>query len=174
MTSLNGAGGPSPDPELVIDGTRFVVGKLPAMAAFDLMEQIRRELGKVSAQLLPEGTDETRRELGKVSAQLLPKGTDETGTAGRGLIQAALSLEPAFVALVRRKLFEKVSFSNQHAPALQQLAGAEDMAFDGLEPVAVYEVLLRCLAVNFTASLRALVSRFNDVSQATSPPIPSD
>ena len=153
MVSLNGVDGPSPDPELVIDGTRFVVGKLPAMAAFDLMEQIRRELGKLSG----------------VVAQ------GETGDAVVGnVLQLVLSLEPSFVAQVRRKLFEKVSFSNQHAPAPQQLAGAEDMAFDGLEPVAVYEVLLRCLQVNFTASLRALVSRFKDVSQATSPPIPSD
>ena len=126
------------EPEVEITGTRFFIAKLPAMAAFDLMELIRHELGKSQSVALPEGAPDVL-----VS----------------GLIRMVMSLDPAFVSGVRRKLFERVSFSNQRAPTPQQLAGAEDMAFNGLEPVAVYEVLVRSLAVNFTPSLRALGSR---------------
>ena len=126
------------DTDIEIDGTRFFIAKLPAMAAFDLMETIRHELGRSQAPAAPENAPDV----------LAPS-----------LIRVVLSLDPAFVSQVRRKLFERVSFSNQRAPTPQQLAGAEDMAFDGLEPVAVYEVLVRSLAVNFTPSLRALGSR---------------
>ena len=129
------------EPEVEMMGTRFFIAKLPAMAAFDLMELIRHELGKSQSVTLPEGAPDVL-----VS----------------GLIRMVMSLDPAFVSGVRRKLFEHVSFSNQRVPTPQQLAGAEDMAFDGLEPVAVYEVLVRCLAVNFTPSLRALGSRLGD------------
>ena len=129
------------DTDIEIDGTRFFIAKLPAMAAFDLMELMRHELGKSqSGAVSNDGSD-----------AMLP-----------GLINMVMSLDPAFVSQVRRKLFERVSFSNQRAPTPQQLAGAEDMAFDGLEPVAVYEVLVRSLAVNFTPSLRALGSRLGD------------
>ncbi len=134
--------------EFEIDGTRFFIAKLPAMAAYDLMELIRHELGKSQALVMPEG------------------GEDATVS---GLLRVVLSLDPSFVKMVRRKLFERVSFANARATKPQQLAGAEDMAFDGLEPVAVYEVLVRCLAVNFTPSLRALGSRFGDVDLSSSP-----
>ena len=131
------------DTEFEIDGTRFFVAKLPAMAAFFLLEQIRHELGKSQALTIPEGAEE------------------QTITA---LLKMVLSLDPAFVRLVRLKLFEKVSFSNARVTTPQPLAGAEDTAFDGLEPVAVYEVLLRCLAVNFLGSLRGLVSKLGDAN----------
>ena len=45
------------------------------------------------------------------------------------------------------------------------------MAFEGegVEPVAVYEVLVRSLAVNFTASFGAVVSQFGDEPPSSSP-----
>ena len=78
------------------------------------------------------------------------------------------------MAQVGRKVFEKVSFANARITTPQQLAGTEDTAFDGLEPVAVYEVLLRALAVNFTASFRALVSKLPDVDLNSIQSEPSD
>ena len=128
--------------EVEIAGTRFFIAKLPAMAAFDMMEIVRHELGRSQAGALQNGEPDA----------MFP-----------GLINMVMSLDPTFVSQVRRKLFERVSFANTRASTPQQLAGAEDMAFDGLEPVAVYEVLVRCLAVNFTPSLHALGSRFNGV-----------
>ena len=153
MVSLNGLGEELTTTEFEIGGTRFFIAKLPAMAAFDLLELIRHQVGKSAALAVPEGSE------------------DESVGA---LLKMVLSLDPAFVARVRQRLFEKVSFSNERVSTPLKLAGAEDMAFDGLEPVAVYEVLLRCLAVNFTASLRAGVSKFGDAGLTSSPSAPSE
>ena len=139
--------------EFEIGRTRFFIAKLPAIAAFDLLELIRHEVGKSADLVVPEGSENKR------VATLLP---------------LMLSLDPAFVKRVRTTLFEKVSYSNDRVPTPQKLAGAEDMAFDGSEAVAVYEVLLRCLAVNFTASLRAVGSKFVDASLTSSPSAPSE
>ena len=142
MVSLNDMGEKLMADEFSIGETRFFVAKLPAMAAFDLLESIRHELSK--------SADMSLSEVGAAK------------TIG-SLIKVVLSLNPAFVARVRRKLFEKVSFSNERMVSPQALAGAEDAAFSGLEPMLVYEVLIRCLAINFTASWQYAVSKFKDV-----------
>ena len=138
---LNGIGGDLTKAEFEIGGTRFAVSKLPAMAAFDLLEAIRHELGKSQALSLPT------------------KALNEDDRSIAAFLKVVLSLDPAFVRQVRQKLFEKVAFSNTRVPTPQQLAGAEEMAFDGLEPIAIYEVLLRSAAVNFTPSLAQIHRR---------------
>ena len=153
MVSLDGLRDDLTKTEFEISGTRFFIAKLPAMAAFDLLELIRHELGRSQALKVPEGTSD-----GDVHS----------------LLKLVLSLDPAFVRLVRRELFSKVSFANARIATPQPLAGAEDTAFDTLEAVTIYEVLLRALAVNFTESLRAVVSRFGDATLASSPSEPSE
>ena len=153
MVSLNGLGEELTATEFEIGRTRFFIAKLPAIGAFDLLELLRHEVGKSADLVVPEGSENERVAT---------------------LLKLMLSLDPAFVRQVRQKLFEKVSFSNDRVPNPQKLAGAEDMAFDGSEAVAVYEVLLRCLAVNFTASLRALASRLRDAGLTSSPSAPSE
>ena len=153
MESFNGLAEELTKTEFEIGRTRFFIAKLPAIAAFDLLELIRHEVGKSADLVVPEGSENKR------VATLLP---------------LMLSLDPAFVKRVRTTLFEKVSYSNDRVPTPQKLAGAEDMAFDGSEAVAVYEVLLRCLAVNFTASLRAVGSKFKDAGLTSSPSTPSE
>ena len=157
MVSLNGIGGDLTKTEFEIGDTRFFIAKLPAMAAFDLLEAIRHELGKSQALSLPSMDALDNEDRSIVS-----------------LLKIVLSLDPAFVRKVRSALFEKVSFSNSRVPAPQQLAGAEEIAFDGLEPIAIYEVLLRSAAVNFTPSLDALVSRLRDAPLVSSPSAPSE
>ena len=156
MVTLNGIGGDLTKTEFEIGGTRFAVAKLPAMAGFDLLEAIRHELGKSQALSLP--------------TEVLKEDDRSIAT----FLKIVLSLDPAFVRQVRQKLFEKVAFSNTQVPTPQQLAGAEEMAFDGLEPIAIYEVLLRSAAVNFTSSLDALVSRLKDAPLVSSPSAPSE
>ena len=156
MVSLNGIGGDLTKTEFEIGDTRFFIAKLPAMAGFDLLEAIRHELGKSQALSLP--------------TEVLKEDDRSIAT----FLKIVLSLDPAFVRKVRSALFEKVSFSNSRVPAPQQLAGAEEIAFDGLEPIAIYEVLLRSAAVNFTPSLDALVSRLRDAPLVSSPSEPSE
>ena len=127
--------------EYQIGDARFFFAKLPALEAWDLLERIRFEFGKVSVE---------------ASSPL-----DSDGS-GASLLQTVLSLNPMFVRSVRDKLFEHVSFTNRYASDPQPLHGAEDTAFAGLEPVAVYEVLARALAVNFIESFQRLGSLLPD------------
>ena len=153
MVSLSNIGGNLTDTEFEIGGTRFFISKLPAMAGFDLLEVIRHEIGK-SGVLGKELSDTTAADTNAMWLQMV------------------LSLDPSFVAYVRKILFEKVAFSNRLAVNPLPLAGAEDMAFGGLEPVAIYEVLGRALAVNFTASLESAVSKFNGLDLDSTPSAP--
>lgn len=135
--------------EFEIGGTRFVISKLPAMPAFHLLESIRREVGRTTAS------------------------EDPNASVG-SLLQVILSLEPEFVDRVRRTLFDKVLFANEKAMTPQTLAGAEDTAFSTLEPVSVYTVLVRCLVVNFSASLRSVASILNVMGLTSSRSNPLD
>ncbi len=153
MVSLNGLGEELTATEFEIEGTRFFVGKLPAMAAFDLLEQVRHELGKSQSLAVPGGGEDT----GVLS-----------------ILKVVLSLDPVFVKRVRTTLFEKVSFANARAASPQPLAGAEDVAFHGLPVAAIYEVLARALAVNFTESWEYAVSKLRDASLDSSPSGPSE
>ena len=135
--------------EFEIGKTKFYLSKLPAMAAYALLEQIRHEIGKTGNEV-PESAD--------------PENTFP-------LVKLVLALDPKFVEGVRRELFEKVEFTDPGNPR-QKLAGAEDFAFNGLEPIAVYEVLLRSLAVNFSPSLRSVASGLGRFDLIGNPPSP--
>ena len=156
MVSLSNIGGNLTDTEFEIGGTRFFISKLSAVAGFDLLEMVRHEIGKSGV-------------LGKEIS-------DTTAAADTNAmwLQMVLSLDPSFVAYVRKILFKRVAFSNRLAVDPQSLSGSEDMAFGGLEPVAIYEVLVRALAVNFTASLESAVSKFQNVSLGSIPSAPSE
>ncbi len=132
------------EPECQIGETQFFFDKLGAMEAWRILERIRHELSRTNLG-----------EIGDVTV----------------LVRAILALDPAFIERLRRDLFEHVRFVNTKALSPQSLLGAEDMAFEGegVEPVAVYEVLVRSLAVNFTGSFGAVVSQFGDEPPSSSP-----
>ncbi len=153
MINLNGSAEHLQEAECEIGGTRFFFAKLAALDAWDLLERIRHEIGKTAAAAAPSVAD------------------DDTGMS---LLQLMLSLDPVFVRSVRDKLFERVSYANESAVTPQPLGRAEPMAFADLEPVAIYEVLARALAVNFLPSVRNLGSMLNGLSQTSIPSAPSD
>ena len=70
-----------------------------------------------------------------------------------------LSVDPVGLENVRKYLFAEITFTNANAKTAMPLAGNEGLALSGLEPVAVYEILMRALAVNFTESFSAILSR---------------
>ena len=124
-------------PEAVIGPTTFSFRKLPSMAAWRLMEEIRVAVaGRLSSMTAEDALE-----------------------PGVEIIKAVIGQPPEVVDSIRKQIFQVVYFQNGAAVTPQVLVGAEDMAFDGLEPVAVYEVLVRGLAVNFTASFAAVASR---------------
>ncbi len=152
MVSLSNISRNLTDTEFEIGGTRFFISKLSAVAGFDLLEVIRHELGKSTSLRVPMQCPRSR-------GLLAPDGPFP-GPVLRGLRSEIL--------------FERVAFSNRLAVDPQSLSGSEDMAFGGLEPVAIYEVLARALAVNFTGSWQYAVSKFQNVSLGSIPSTPSE
>lgn len=120
------------DPETTIGEVRFIFDRMGAMEGWRVLESIRTEMATTE---LPSGAD-----------------------AGESFIRMVMALSPAFIDRLRQTMFAHVRFSRS-TNTLLRLAGGEDMAFEGLEPIAIYEVLLRSLAVNFTPSWRDLASR---------------
>ena len=119
-----------------IGDTTFKINKLMVMDSLDVLEEIREGMGQ---RLL---------ELEHMSLQ-------------EAIARAVIGAPRDLVARIRDRLFEEVTFKNQSAKTHVTLAGSEEMAFENLSAVDVYEVLVRCLAVNFFDSFQELISRLN-------------
>ena len=141
--------------EFAIGETRFRIAKLAAIPAWRLLERIRAEVGRTL-----QGLDMPEAGEGKSAAMV-------------AALSAVLALPEPFVESLRVTLFKHVQYSNRHVGQLSPLDGSEDSAFDGLEPVAVYEVLVRSLAVNFSPSFRGLFALTSFGAATSSPPEPS-
>lgn len=135
--------------EFELDGVRFFIDKFSAMDGAREMERLRRMIGQARVAL-PDGAD---------------------GAAA--LIAALVHLPDIFDSGLVARHFARVRFAGQGATAPQPLAGAEDMAFAGSEPIAIYEVLARCLAVNFFESGRRLLDLVSPPPATTSRRPPS-
>ena len=121
--------------ELTIGETHFTINKLLPMDGFRVMEKIRVAVGKSIRSV-------------------------ETGdTPATAIVSVLLSLPEETIAQIKTILFGAVTFTNRNAQTPRGLARDEAMAFVGLEPIHVYEVLARCLAVNFTQSFVEITSR---------------
>ncbi len=122
--------------EFSIGEVEFKISKLPAMKGFDLMEAIRHEFSKASIDVDIDVSNPRK--------------------AGAELLKSVLGLDPAFVARVRTDMFKNVHYRGNGAQTFTVIYGTEDMAFKGLEPISIYEVLGRSLAVNFTDSFQEI------------------
>ena len=131
-------------------GTVFTIQQLLAMEGFRVWEPLRVELFE--------------------RASRMP--LTVSGNSMIALVGVLLSVSESTLDRVRSKLFEQVLFTNQNAQTPMVLAGNENMAFNGLETVHVYEVLVKCLVINFTPSLLELLSLMDRIP-STSPPPPT-
>ena len=130
--------------EITVEGadgkTVFMFDKMPALEGWDTLEDIRAN----SVQPL----------------NLVHAGGIEPA------IDALIGgLPKQFTRELRDKMFAHVRFRNHLAQTPVVLAGDEAMAFHtiGAEPIAVYNVFARALAVNFTPSLVALFDRISTI-----------
>ncbi len=137
------------EPVFTIRTTRFEIFKLLPEEAFDVWEDIRMALGKSMASVSGEGT----------SVESM-------------IVQVALGIPKETLAIVREALFKHVQFTNAAAQTPCVLASNVGMAFDGLDVIHIYEVLVRSLAVNFTESILELLSVMEGGAPGSvSPPI---
>ena len=134
------------DNEVQFGETHFDIRKLPVMEGWHTLEYIRRRVGD---KLLDIDLGDSDLGAGTYDAK-----------AVTSVFGAILSMEETDIDKVRTALFKHVKFRNESAKDWQVLEGAEDMAFQALEPGNVYEVLVRCLVVNFFGSFQALARGF--------------
>lgn len=126
------------EPEFEIGDVKFNIAKLDAFSGWQVLEAMRYEMSKNSFKdVALDGT------------------TEKT-------IQALMALDPVFVNEIRSKVFAKVEFKTKDVErGWFKIDSAEmiAMCFADLEASAIYEVLFRSLAVNFTQSLTEISSR---------------
>lgn len=137
----------------------FQIRPLSAPDQFSLLEYVRNELVRVELSpafinLFLGGFE------GLTSDELLLR-----------LITGFLSLSPRAMATIKGKLFEHVGWrsTEMNVPQYSELVGVEEMAFGQLGPGAIYEVIIRGLAVNFIVSSAETITRLG----ALIPAIPS-
>ena len=120
--------------------TRFRIQKLLPMEAYYVLEEFRVGLGPSLAKLDLKG-DESESDLSALAGVVgaIPHHTLES---------------------IRKRIFAQIFFTNNLAPKARPVHPDEGMAFRGLQPMAIYEVLIRGFAVNFIESFQGLESLF--------------
>ena len=131
-----------------IGNTHFRVHKLLPMRGFQVLEMIRSALG------------------GKLASVL----SDTDSGVATVIVGAALSLPPEAVERISAALYERVEFARPGSDYMALTPATQPMAFEDIEPVQIYELLIRCLAVNFTASWDAILSRIREIRPVESSP----
>lgn len=127
-------------------GLEFNIREIPTMKGFQMLEKIRYNLDIKNLKIDFAGlavTDNEDRQLDAVQESLM------------SLIHVIMKLDTEFVEWLRKSLFEEIDFRNKHTKQRwQNLLGNEDTAFDrtieGVNPMTVYEVLVRSFKVNFS------------------------
>ena len=117
--------------------TRFAIGKMKASKGWDVLEEIREAANQPIAD------------------------NAAIGGARDAMEAIVMALPRPFTRRLRDTMFAHVTFTNRVAVSGLPLAGAEETAFDAIdaEPVAIYEIFLRSLAVNFTPSFVELLEK---------------
>ena len=134
--------------DLSIGETRFFFRKMSAMQAFPVAEMIRHELKNIMKDLNLEESD-----------------PDSFASEIKTALQVVLGARPAFVETLRHRLFGYIDYMNAKTTR-QCLAGSEDQAFSNLKLIAVYEVLVHALKVNFWDFFEEVQSKVSDLAEA--------
>lgn len=126
--------------------TEFTIAKMPATKGWDVLEQIRENAG------------------GALNMQ-------HAGGIESAIQTLVAALPRTFARELRNTMFEYVTFRNRMAVSPMTLAGNEETAFDAIEaePIAIYEIFLRSLAVGFTPSFVALLEKTSSFLSQISP-----
>lgn len=132
--------------QVTLGETTFYFDKIPAKPAAPIFRRIISELKHFD------------REATEAVTSLDLENKEELRKQGAVLMRQIINLRPEFIDWLETKMFQHVRFSNQRTTP-QQLAGAEDMAFGGLNVYDLHEVLVRSLAVNFLESFSDFLFR---------------
>lgn len=101
-----------------------------------------------------------------------PEDLKAPGAAGQ--VAAAIGeFPPMVLEAIRSELFKFVKYQSATTQSPNTLFGDENSAFQNLEPVIIYEVIVRAFLVNFFESFLALESRFPIVAELRQPNSPT-
>ena len=133
-SEIKGSLGEYGETEFTIQSTRFKIYKLSPSEAFSTLEKIRVASAPVLA-------------------------STETGGNFAAVVAELLKVDSEQLVRIRDDLFKGVRFINDIAKTETTLRGNVDMAFNGLLPIHIYEVLARALIVNFLESFLDILRR---------------
>lgn len=123
-------------PEFTRGAVKFHIDKMPALAAWTLLDKTRREL----------------------AAQTDAQDATSLAHSAAVFVKGVMLLPHAFVEELRQELFEHIRFQGGAvAKGWADLAGMEDTAFQDQEGDIVYELIIRSLVVNFEKSCKRVV-----------------
>ena len=135
--------------DFMIKDVKFSIVKMKSMKGWKVLEQIRHTLGREGIKIDP--------------------GLDDGNAFLATVIESIIKLDPEFTEWLRTQLFLDISFEIKGTTSFQKLHGAEDIAFEHLEPYHIYEIMMRGLAVNFTSSFQEIESKIFAI-QGRKPP----
>ncbi len=134
------------EPKFKIGDVEFSVIKLDAYSGWNMLEEIRHEMSKT--------------EISGSSIADQQQGIQK-------FLASVLSLDPVFINGIRSKLFAKTEFKTKDVEHGWLKIDSDEMVamcFANLEASAIYEVLVRSLAVNFTQSFNEIVSHLKSIN----------
>lgn len=140
--------------------TTFRIHKMPARKAHRVWRETVHALG--NSNLFPA-----------IAAAVAVSDDGNDKTVGLHVVRGLLTLDPDFLDGIQAAMFEYVMYTNANARSPQKVEGAEDTAFEHLEPFDFDEVFVRAFAVNFTPSLLKVGSKLFGTAQGQSSPNPS-
>lgn len=142
-------------PEFTIGETNFKITKFKALQGWKVLESIRAEIGRAMGSNTLQGGSLTPPEGAQADGE--DAAAAKAAVQGQqiaSLVRVVCGLSESFVEGLRTKMFGVVFFKNRVAKDWIQLGPSTETAFMDLEPVDVYLVLGRALAVNFFGSLQ--------------------
>ena len=126
-------------PDFTIGKIRYRVSVLKGMAGFNLLETIREAFSSKLSNAIGDGSDEAR--------------------AGAQMMSAVMSVDRIHVMKVWEAVQECIEVKLPNTDRFVSLSSAYALWEQEMEPLDLYEVLVRAVAVNFTKSIQDLMSR---------------
>ena len=133
--------------ECQIGDTTFSIGKMPTIEGWDCMEVIREQTGMTIMNLKDDSKDSEDPRIAVMKA----------------IVKIFFTLPVPFVKKLKIQLFSHCQYKNEQTTWSPLKQVNMQSAFGALEPIAVYEVLVRCLAVNFTVSCQEIIDLISGI-----------
>ena len=161
---------PLTEPQVEIRGTQFQIRKMLPEEALEVLETIRVGIGETydmeAAQAVAKSAAD-RIVAGGPIAESAAAGAAEAAERSALFVRFALRLPRETLREVRRAMFRSIWYSNTKTEKPLRVGDSASSAFEGLDPMHVYELTVRAFVVNFSESLGVFQSLLPEESPDT-------